>query len=99
MPRFRKTALMSLVLSGCLLGGVVSLRADQRSDCDKRVRKAEENLHKEIRKHGERSRQAQSRRRDLDQVRQRCREFDNHRDRGRRRHHDRDRDYDRDRRR
>jgi hypothetical protein len=76
MSILRKTALILLLLSGCLFGGVVSLQADQRSDCDKRIRKAEGNLHKEIRKHGEHSRQAENRRRDLDQARDRCRGFD-----------------------
>ena len=63
MPILRKTALISLLLSGCSLGGVVSLRADHWSDCEKRIHKAEENLHKEVRKHGEHSRQAENRRR------------------------------------
>jgi hypothetical protein len=31
------------------------------SDCEKRIHKAEENLHKEVRKHGERTRQAENR--------------------------------------
>jgi len=86
MRMLRKTTLISLLLGGCLFGGVVSLRADQRSDCDKRIRKAEDNLHKEIRKHGEHSRQAQDRRRDLDQARDRCRDFDHDR------HYERHRD-------
>jgi hypothetical protein len=50
MRMLRKTTLISLLLGGCLFGGVVSLRADQRSDCDKRIRKAEDNLHKENQK-------------------------------------------------
>ena len=66
MPMLRKTTLISLLLGGCLFGGVVPLRADQRSACNKRIRKAEDNLHKEIRRHGEHSRQATDRRRELD---------------------------------
>jgi hypothetical protein len=75
MHIFRKT-MISLVLSGCLLGGVVPLQADRRSDCAKRIRKAEQNLDKEVRKHGERSRQAENRRRDLERAREQCRDFD-----------------------
>jgi hypothetical protein len=85
MRMLRKT-LMSLLLGGCLFGGVISLQADHRSDCEKRIQKAEDNLHKEIRKHGEHSRQALDRRRELDQARDRCRDFDHDR------HHDGHRD-------
>jgi len=83
MPILRKTALISFLLGGCLLGGGVSLQADHWRDCEKRIHKAEEDLHKEVRKHGEHSRQAENRRRDLYQARDRCRGFD------RDRHHDR----------
>lgn len=75
MHIFRKT-MISLVLSGCLLGGVMPLQADRRSDCAKRIRKAEQNLDKEVRKHGERSHQADQRRRDLERTREQCRGFD-----------------------
>ncbi len=87
MRTFRQTTLISLVLSGCLLGGLVPLKADQRSDCEKRIHKAEQRLDKEIRKHGEHSRQAEKRRHELREAREQCRGFD--RDRYR------DRDYDR----
>ena len=90
MSILRKTALILLLLGGCLFGGVVSLPADQRSDCDKRIRKAEDNLHKEIRKRGEHSRQAENRRRDLDQARDRCRGFDHDRRHDHHSHRDRD---------
>jgi len=83
MQILRKTALILLLLSGCLLGGGASLQADHWSDCEKRIHKAEENLHKEVRKRGEHSRQAENRRRDLYQARDRCRGFD------RERHNDR----------
>lgn len=91
MRILRKTALISLLLGACLFGGVVSLRADHWSDCEKRIHKAEENLHKEIRKHGERSHQAANRRRDLEQARARCRGFES--DRRRDHRYDRDRRY------
>jgi hypothetical protein len=88
MPILRNTALISLLLGSCLLGSVATSRADQWSDCEKRIHKAEENLHNEIRKHGEHSRQADNRRRELEQARYGCRgyETDHHR------YHDRDRD-------
>lgn len=80
----RKTALLSLVLTGCLLGSVAPLQADKRSDCEKRIHKAEQNLDKEVRKHGEHSHQAQKRRQDLEKTREQCRGYD----------HDHDRDHD-----
>lgn len=88
MHLIRKTTLISLVLSGCLLGGAVPLLADHRSDCEKRIHKAELNLDKEVRKHGEHSRQAEKRRHELENVRESCRDVD--------RDHDRDRDHNHD---
>ena len=95
MTILRKTTLTALLLGSCLIGGVVSLQADHRSDCEKRIRKAEDKLYKEVRKHGQYSRQAENRRRDLDEARYGCRDVANNRyyDRGR----DRDRYNDRDR--
>ena len=78
MRVFRKI-MISLVLSGWLLGGVVPLQADRRSECAKRIHKAERNLDKEVRKHGESSRQAEKRRRDLERAREQCRDFDHDR--------------------
>ena len=93
MTILRKTTLTSLLLGSCLFGGAVSLQADHRSDCEKNIQKAEDNLYKEIRKHGEYSRQAENKRRDLDQAREGCRDVARQRYYGR----DRDRYYDRDR--
>ena len=95
MTILRKTTLTAVLLGSCLFGGVVSLQADHRSDCEKRIRKAEDKLYKEVRKHGEYSRQAENRRRDLDEARYGCRDVASNRyyDRGR----DRDRSYDNDR--
>jgi hypothetical protein len=100
MTILRKTTLTSLLLGSCLFGGVVSLQAaDHRSDCEKHIRKAEDNLYKEIRKHGEHSRQAADRRRELEQARYGCRDVANHGYYGRYpdryRYNDRDRDRDR----
>ena len=86
-----KTTLISLVLSGCLLGSALPLMADRRSDCDRRIHRAEENLNKEVRRHGEQSRQAEKRRHELNAAREQCREFDQNRD------HDHDHDHDQER--
>ena len=49
-----------------------------RADCAKDIRKAEANLEKAVRKHGEHSPQAEQRRRELEDVRRRC-HWDEHR--------------------
>src|SRR5262245_51013698 len=96
MTILRKTTLTSLLLGSCLFSGVVSLQADHRSDCEKRIQKAEDNLYKEIRKHGEHSRQAENRRRELEQASYGCRDVAHHgyydRYPDRYRYYDRDRD-------
>jgi len=80
---FRKSTLVAAVLGAFfLIGGVVPLQA-RNPQCEQRVRKAEANLHEAIRRHGERSRQAEQRRRELEQVRANCR-MDDHRDHDRR---------------
>ena len=91
MTILQKTTLTSLLLGCCFFGGVVSLQADHRSDCEKHIQKAEDNLYKEIRKHGEYSRQAENRRRELEQARYGCRDV------ARQRYYDGDRYYERDR--
>ena len=93
MTILRKSTLTSLLLGSCLFGGVASLQADRRSDCEKNIQKAEDKFYKEIRKHGEYSRQAENRRRELDQARYGCRDVARQRYYGR----DRDRYYERDR--
>ena len=66
-----------------LMGSAIPTQAMDRDDkCERRIHQAEVNLQKAIRKHGERSRQAEQRRRELQEARERC-------------HHDRDRDRDR----
>jgi hypothetical protein len=82
-----KALLLGLALSGFLLvGGMAPARAaarDRDDKCEQRIRKADENWRKQIRKHGEHSRQAENARRQLEQARERC-------------HRGRDRDRDRD---
>ncbi len=81
---------LAVALGGCLLlGSVAPSQARDRDDrCGQRVRKAEQNYDKAVRKHGEHSRQAEQRRRQVEQARANCNE---HRD------HDRDHDHDQDR--
>lgn len=78
-------------------------QADERSNCQKRIEKAESRLHDAVRRHGPSSRQANDRRRDLNAERERC--WERHHAwwglRDRQWHNERDwdrydRDYDRD---
>ena len=72
------------------LGGTIPARAFDRDDdrkCEQRIRNAERKLHDAERKHGEHSSQAQARRHDLEEARERCHHGD--------RDHDHDHDHDR----
>jgi len=72
---FDKLFLKSLfcaVLALSFLAGALPAHARDRDDCRRHVQKAERNLANAVRKHGERSQQAEKRRRQLEQVRQRC---------------------------
>ena len=60
-------------------------RDDREEHCRRNVQKAEERLERAVRKHGERSRQADDRRHQLEEVRERCHMRGDDRD------HDRDR--------
>ena len=75
--KFRKTATVVLLGASLLLGGSVIVQAqgppDRRYHCERRIRQAEINLQRAIERHGERSRQAEKRRRELEEVRARCR--------------------------
>ena len=88
---FKKTGFLAALLSSALLlGNAVPVHAFDRDDkCVRRIRKAEDNLRKAERRHGEHSRQAEKRRHELEEARERCHQRD--------RDHDRDRDRDRDR--
>jgi hypothetical protein len=84
-----KTLIAAFVILS-FLGGAVPARAVDRDHdndrrCEEQIRNAEHKLHDAERKHGEHSRQVQSRRRDLENARARCHRGD----------HDRDRDHDR----
>jgi len=76
-----KTGLLAGAVFGLLLfGGAARAHADNRDErCERRIHKAEENLERAVRRHGERSRQAQDRRRQLEEARERChRDHDRH---------------------
>jgi hypothetical protein len=64
---------LSAMLGASLLAGVATpAHADRDDQCRRDIQKAEQNLDKAIRKHGEHSRQADERRRQLEEVRSRC---------------------------
>jgi hypothetical protein len=71
-----KNAAGPSVLSLCLLAALATPARADRDDRDDRCRrdvhKAEERLEKAIRKHGEHSRQADARRHQLEEARERC---------------------------
>ena len=87
----RKTNLVATVLGGALLFGcALPSLADARSDCENRVRRAEQNLQHEIDRHGEHGRRVEERRRQVERERQNCSVYDrdhNHHDND---HHDND---------
>jgi len=65
--------LLSAALSVSLLASVpIPASADRDDKCRHDIQKAEQNLDKAIRKHGEHSRQAEERRHQLEEVRSRC---------------------------
>ena len=80
-----ETALLAAVFGAFLLvGGVApTLAGDRDYECRERIQKAEAKLRREIDRHGERSRQAEKRRYELERALERC---------GRGRDRDRDRD-------
>ena len=64
---------LGAVLSAFLLvGTAIPANADQDDRCRHDVHKAAQNLEKAIHRHGEHSRQAEDRRRQLEEVRERC---------------------------
>ncbi len=87
--RLGKSMLLGAALSGfVLLGGAAPAQTRDRDDnCAPRIRKAEANLDREVRRHGEHSRQAAKRRHQLEEARERCRGDRDH-DRDRHRDHD-----------
>jgi hypothetical protein len=73
---FRKTGMAVLLGASLLLGGAVTVQAqnpNRHHRCEHRIRQAEANLQRAIARHGANSRQAERRRRELEEVRERCR--------------------------
>lgn len=64
--------LCAMLGASFLAGTAAPARADRDDKCRNDIRKAEENLDKAVRKHGEHSKQAEDRRRQLEEVRRRC---------------------------
>ena len=66
--------LIAACVVSLFLAGAVPVQALARDGhrCEKQIRKAEDNLQRAIRKHGERSRQAERRRHELEEARERC---------------------------
>jgi len=74
----------AVALSGIFMvssAGLLQAR-DHDDKCEERVRKAERNLERDVQKHGEHSRQAEKRRHQVEEAREKC-------------GHDHDRDHDR----
>jgi hypothetical protein len=71
--RFGRALLVAVVLSVLLLFVAVPRSyADGRARCQQRIERAEARLYHAIRKHGEHSREARDRRRELRAERERC---------------------------
>ena len=81
-----KTLMAAFVILSFLGAAVPGLAMDRDDKCERQVQKAEQKLRDAERKHGEHSRQAESRRRDLESARARCHHGD--------RDHDHDHDHD-----
>lgn len=75
--KLRKSGMAVLLGASLLLGGSVIVQGqappDRHYRCERRIRQAEINLQRAIERHGERSRQAEKRRRQLEEIRARCR--------------------------
>ena len=63
--KFTSAALIATLLSTAMLLSAPVAHADDHAKCQHKIEKAEAKLDDAIRKHGERSSQAESRRRDL----------------------------------
>jgi hypothetical protein len=73
---FRKTGMAVLLGASLAVAGSVIMQAqvppNRHYRCERRIRRAEVNLQRAIARHGEHSRQAERRRRELEEVRARC---------------------------
>lgn len=69
-----KMMLCAMLGASLLAGTATPVRADDK--CGRDIHKAEENLEKAVRKHGEHSPQAEQRRHELEAVREHCHAHD-----------------------
>lgn len=72
---FGKTVGFGLLAVLLVGGAAIPARADRddgHERCQRAVHKAEQNLEKAVRRHGEHSRQAENRRHQLEETRERC---------------------------
>lgn len=65
-------ALLSVSLLGAAAIPARADRDDRHEHCERAIHKAERNLDKAVRRHGEHSRQAEQRRHQLEETRERC---------------------------
>ena len=71
--RWRKILFVPVLGVLLLAGGVARTQAgDNDRQCQQRIHRAEEKLRKEIDRHGERSRQAEKRRHELEEAQRSC---------------------------
>jgi len=84
---FGRTAAFAVVGGLLSFAGAIPAHADRddhdrdREKCERRVHKAEENLERAVRKHGEHSRQAEQRRHQVEETRESCHMGDRDHDR------------------
>jgi hypothetical protein len=72
LRRLAVTAAITTALGTAMLVTVPKSYADDHAKCQRQIERAESKLDQAIRKHGERSHQADQRRRDLNAERERC---------------------------
>ncbi len=70
--RYLQIAVAFLVGAVAMFGAVPRSYADTQAQCQKRIQKAENDVEQQIRKHGERSREAENARANLNNQRERC---------------------------
>jgi hypothetical protein len=96
LKRLAASAVMTTALGTAMFVTVPQSYADDHAQCQRHIERAESKLDQAIREHGERSQQAEQRRRDLNKERERCwSEYQGWWDGHEKRWHD-DRDWDRD---
>ena len=71
---FRLSRFLAVLITAAMILGssAIASAVDRDSKCEQRIHKAEDNLQKAVRKHGEHSRQAEQKRHQLEEARERC---------------------------